>query len=156
MPNPSDRTVEERIRQEHEELRELLGKVHRTLARRPHSPTDVLKMLQSLYCQLQLHFDEEEVGGLFVEICSLAPRLSERAEALRVEHAWLNNRLLELIQCADSGCASDCANSDSNCDDERLTLEAKFHEFSKELMQHERKENELLMEAYGDDIGASD
>jgi len=38
----------------------------------------------------------------------------------------------------------------------RQRLRAKFHDFGARLMHHETKENELLLEAYGDDIGDKD
>ncbi len=147
MTNPRDRTLHDRIRQEHEELRELLGKVRRTLAQRLGSAASVAEMLQSLDGHLQEHFDEEEgLDGFFDEVCSQAPRLSERAEALKQEHAWLSNALRELVECAD----------EPGCDDWWQELERKFHEFSRAVMQHESKENELLQETYGDDIGLAD
>jgi hypothetical protein len=35
-------------------------------------------------------------------------------------------------------------------------LNSRFHVFSKELMHHEGEENQLLQEAYQDDIGSKD
>jgi len=146
MSNASEQNIHERIQREHDALRELLGKVHRTLTKRRESVANVSEMLQSLHRHVRTHFDEEEQGGFFEEIVSQAPRLSTRAETIQGEHARLNNDLLELIVCAD----------DAKSEDWWQNLEAKFHEFSKELMRHESKENELLLEAYSDDIGAAD
>lgn len=146
MPKTNEQGIHERIRQEHDELREMLGKMHRILARRLESGANVAKMLQSLHRHVQTHFDEEEHGGFFDDVVAQAPRLSDRATEVKHEHAWLNNVMRELIDYAD----------DDLCDDWWQRLETKFHEFSKALMHHENKENELLLEAYDDDIGLGD
>jgi iron-sulfur cluster repair protein YtfE (RIC family) len=147
MSNPRDRTLHEHVHQEHEELRERFASIHRALADPAASPVSVAETLQSLDRHLQEHFDDEEgTGSFFDAVCAQAPRLSQRAEALKQEHAWLGNALRELIECVDQPKSVQW----------REELEAKFHEFSKSVMQHESKENELLQEAYGDDIGSAD
>ncbi len=136
----------ERIRQEHEELRELLGSVHRMLAGPLESAAKVVETLKSLQRHVQAHFYEEENGGFFDDIVAEAPRMSERAESIKREHTRLSDAMQELVCCAE----------EVERDDGRQLLEAKFHDFSKELMHHETRENEMLLETYDDDIGSKD
>jgi iron-sulfur cluster repair protein YtfE (RIC family) len=136
----------EQIQREHEELRGLLGEIHRVLSERLESVANVSEMLASLSKHIETHFSEEEVDGFFDDIVEQAPRLSTRTSALRNEHV----RLLESVR-ALAGLARS-----EDCRDWWEQLERKFHTFSKELMQHEGSENELLQDSLEDDIGAQD
>ncbi len=135
------------IRREHAELRELLGQVHHAVANRLRTVAQVAELLATLSDHIETHFQEEEFGGFFDEVVSQAPRLSERTDALREEH----QRLLTLVNQL-----SDLALQGNGSDDWWEKLERQFHEFSKDLMHHEHKENELLQEAFVEDIGAND
>ncbi len=137
----------EGIRREHEELRELLGDLHRRLADRLEEVAGVAEMMASLDEHVQTHFNEEETAGLFDDVVERAPRLSERIANLRTEHQQLLAAVRELKQAADQGDGSA---------DWWQGLNSAFHSFSKELMHHENTENDILMEAYTDDIGAAD
>jgi iron-sulfur cluster repair protein YtfE (RIC family) len=143
----SDRSTYEEIQREHEELGELLGDVTRTLAKRLVSVSQVAEMIGTLVEQLEQHFDEEETGGFFDQIVSQTPRHAERCKSLREEHTWLLASIRELNEQASLG---------DDSDDWWQRLESKFHEFSKELMQHESKENELVQKVYTEDIGPAD
>ncbi|MBC8353181.1 MAG: hemerythrin domain-containing protein [Planctomycetes bacterium] len=137
----------EDIRREHEELRELLGEIHRTLANRLAAVASVSAMLVSLGDHIKTHFEEEETTGLFDNIVDRAPRLSERIDALRTEHQQLLAVVRQLNEVARNGDGSV---------DWWQRLNTDFHKFSAELMHHETAENDILLEAYTDDIGASD
>ncbi len=147
MTDPLAHEAYDRIRREHEELRELLGSVHRTLTKRLGTVADVSEMFASLCNQIATHFSEEEVAGFFDEIVAQAPRLSPQTEHLCNEHACLLETARKL---------ADQANDGDGSDDWWQQLESEFHEFSKQLMQHENKENDLLWQAYHDDIGSPD
>ena len=148
MPKPQDiRKVREQTRAEHEELRELLGAVQRTLAKRLASVAHVAEMLENLNEQLCTHFaTEEDTGGFFDEVIREAPRLTERAEAVRLEHSQLGHAMRELRTCAENESAGDWWKQ----------LEAKFQDFANQLLQHENQESELLLDALADDIGTKD
>ncbi len=79
----------QQLQQEHAELRELLGNIHRVLSERLESVARVSEMLASLSSHIEAHFKEEEVAGFFDEIVEHAPRLSSHTEALRSEHTQL-------------------------------------------------------------------
>lgn len=137
----------EQIRQEHEELRALLGEIHGMLAKRLEAVASVAETLASLNEHVETHFAEEETAGLFDDVVDKAPRLSERIDALRNEHEQLLVAVRRL---------SEVANDGDGSDDWWQRLDAAFHEFSRDLMHHESCENEILLEAYTDDIGAAD
>ncbi len=135
----------ERIRREHEELRELLASVHRTLTKRLETVAAVSDIFALLCNQIKTHFSEEETAGFFDEIVAQAPHLSPQTEYLCNEHGCLLETARKL---------ADEANDGDGSDDWWQQLESEFHEFSKQLMEHESKENDLLWQAYHDDIGS--
>ena len=147
--NDSQNTQElvESMRQEHEELRDLLGSLNRRLADRLEGVASVAEMMASLDEHVQTHFNQEEATGLFDAVIDRAPRLADRIADLRTEHQQLLSAVRELKQAADQGDGST---------DWWQGLNSAFHSFSKELMHHENSETDVLMEAYTDDIGAAD
>ncbi len=147
MTDPVAHEAGDRLRHEHEELRELLGSVHRTLTKRLETVAGVSQMFASLCNQIETHFNKEETAGFFDEIVAQAPRLSSQTEHLCNEHECLLQTARKL---------ADQANDGDGSDDWWQQLESEFHEFSKQLMQHENKETDLLLQVYHDDIGSAD
>ncbi len=147
MTDPVAHEAYERIRREHEELRELLSAVHRTLTKQLETVAGVSQMFASLSNQIESHFGEEETAGFFDDIVAQAPRLSQQTEHLCDEHGCLLETAKKLSKRAHDGDGSD---------DWWQQLESEFHEFSKQLVQHENKENDLLLQAYHDDVGSPD
>ncbi len=139
--------LHEQIHREHEELRELLGRVHLLLTARVAAAADVRSCMASLREQIEGHFRDEEVEGFFEQIVDQAPRLDSRVDELRAEHAQLRSDVIKL---------GELANGDESGDGWWERLERGFHDFSRTLMHHETKENELLQAAYGEDIGSQD
>jgi len=139
-----EKQIYDEIRREHEHLRELLGNLHQALIERREAANKLSEMMTSLQEHVRVHFHEEEEGGLFSEVTAQAPRMSDRAEELKNEHVDLGAMVVELVTLA--------SEEDELC----TSLDTKFHDFSKALMQHESKENELLLDAYEDDIGSAD
>ena len=139
--------LSEEILREHEDLRELLGKIHRMLANRLESVASVSEMLASFGEHVELHFAEEETAGFFDDVVDRAPWLSNRIDALRTEHQQFLAAVRKLNEVAADGDGSA---------DWFQRLESAFHRFSSELMHHESVENAILLEAYTDDIGAAD
>ena len=136
------------INGEHAEMRTLLGRVHRVLSDRSNSVAEVVQMLGSLLDFLKLHFEhEDQGGGFFDQITEQTPRLSERADEVRQEHAGLLQEFQSLQDLAAQGTANDAWWDQLNSGFQRL---------SKHLMQHEHREEDLLQESFNDDIGAGD
>ncbi len=135
------------IAREHKRLSSHLGTLLRILTERQRASVEIAVEFEKLKDELVHHFHEEDDGGFFEGIVDHAPRLSERIAALREEHVQLLEQLNELQAKADVPSASLEWWED---------MEHSFHEFSCELMRHEHRENEILQEAYGVDIGAQD
>ena len=144
---PVDHEFFEEVQREHDELRELLGEVHRVLAERLEKVAEVSERLASLSEHVETHFQEEEIAGFFDQVVERAPRLSDRVDRLRTEHQALLGAVRSLYDAATQGDGSA---------DWWKRMEGTFHDFSKDLMHHESHENDLLQEAYGEDLGTGD
>ena len=142
-----DHELFEEIRREHGELRNLLAGLHKVLGDRLEGVNDVSRRMESLSAHIETHFNQEELAGFFDRIVDRAPRLSEQIDDLRAEHQSMLGEVRSLHEVALGGDGSPGW---------WQRLEDKFHEFSKELMHHEHKENQLLQQAYDEDIGAAD
>ena len=139
--------INHRIRHEHEHLRDVLGVVNRILAAHRSSAEDVVDQLSALREELEMHFHTEEAEGFFEELTEMAPRLMRHTTKLCQDHVRMLNEMGELVFQASHG--------DGSADWWSL-MEQTFRDFSKALMQHEHRENELLQEAFGDDLGSHD
>ncbi len=137
----------EQVRQEHEELRNWLGKLHQTLSQRSDTVSEVTAQVEGLIEHLNRHFQDEEDGGFFHQLVEQAPRYADRTNALREEHTQLRAQAADLAAAARSGEGSDSW---------WQQLDKDFHEFSRFLMRHENLENELLQDVYDEDVGSKD
>ena len=134
------------IKQDHRELHRLLDKsltVFTAAALRSNETSDVLGML---YDQIQSHFQLEESFGYFEEAIADQPWLAQRAEQLRTEHDDLAFRMERMVQFAED--SSDIASVDK--------LRNEFHGFLAEFRRHESDENELILQAFNDELGVGD
>ena len=100
--------------------------------------------------QLAMHFALEEAFGYFDDPVAVAPRLSQRAAALRAQHTRLYVVIRDLADYAEQLLYG----ADRN--DLVARLAALFQAFDNELQEHESRENELILEAFNDDIGVGD
>ena len=141
-PDPQSQNAIKRVEREHEELRALIGAIHKSLAERSSRATIVSKQLNTLCDKLECHFRMEEEGGFFSQITDQAPRLSNQADKLCEEHGMMLEEARVIANKAIRG--------------EWLDVQQAFHEFSKRLMHHEGEENEMLQKAYWEDIGPAD
>jgi hypothetical protein len=139
--------VTERIKQEHDALRDKLRQIHAALAVRELDAEEIRELLREFQSALGIHFsNEEESEGFFESVTAHAPRLSRKAGELCIEHRDLLQKAAELCRFAAAGSPS-------------LTwwreLNSRCHEFSRQLMRHESEESLLLQQAYQDDLGGS-
>jgi iron-sulfur cluster repair protein YtfE (RIC family) len=123
----------------------LLGDLHRVLAERLETVVNVSEQLASLNEHIETHFNEEEVGGFFDQVLGKTSQ-SQRVALLRDEHERLLQAVRQINEHAKSGNGSD---------DWWRRLESEFREFSKDFMEHEHKENQLLQDAYEQDFGTA-
>lgn len=146
-PKPTSTGPIEQVEQQHEEIRQSIAEIHRVLAAGESTAPQLAARLKAFCSMLDDHFRTEEADGFFDQITDQAPRLSPRADKLCHEHQQMLGGAKSLVKQAIDGDGSQAW---------RETLNKAFHEFSRSLMHHESEENELLQQAYTDDIGDKD
>lgn len=128
---------------QHRELKELLGRIECVLNEQTASIDEASRLLGQLGDQLVKHFALEEADGYFAEALTQAPQLIARANDLLAQHPKMTH-LVQQLTTAEPGEAW-----------WRQTRE-RFQAFARELLRHERSEDQLLQEAYVRDIAATD
>jgi iron-sulfur cluster repair protein YtfE (RIC family) len=142
---PSD--VFDQVMEEHNALRNKVSRIHTLLASPEPARDEIETLLREFLNALLVHFSNEENDGFFDDVTAYSPRLAGRAGMLCGEHKQMLSEADELRRFAAAGSPSMPWWRE---------LSSRCHEFSKRLMRHEHKENELLQEAYQTDIGAND
>jgi hypothetical protein len=153
------------IKDENQHLQQLLSTLRRLtgipIVVRNHR-NRIRQLLEQLSDQLALHFALEEAYGYFEEAIDVAPRVSQRAEELRSEHASLYESISKISEAAQQWCARQLTHDDESEDtiyhglsDARsfYRIVMQFHQFDEQLMQHEQAEHSLILEALERDIG---
>ena len=133
---------------EHQELKALLSQIDEALAARKATIDEVAGLLGRLGDRLVKHFATEEEGGYFSEALTHAPQLISKANQLLAQHPKMCARAQEMVAAVQSGPVG-------GPDWWEQTAE-RFRAFRDELLKHESRENVLLQEAYGRDLGAHD
>ena len=105
-----------------------------------------VRALAELEAYLVSHFQLEETGGYMSEALQLAPRYHGRAEDLREQHETLACEMRALCELAEIIGPSREAWSE---------LERRLARFGRELLAHERAENELTSQIFLEDIGTA-
>ena len=140
------------IKEVNQELWSLLAEL-RHRCQRPIAPGSCRPLIDKL-CQfrdqLALHFALEEAYGYFEDPVNVAPRLSRQANQLRSEHKQLYLDFCELVDRAER------MFYDEEYAALALWIGPEFLEYDRKLRSHEERENELIFEAYDDDIGVGD
>jgi iron-sulfur cluster repair protein YtfE (RIC family) len=145
-PTPLERTLAQHfaLRQQIRALEQLL-KEHDDP--RGANLTKTHTLLEAFDPVLREHFAEEERGGYFSEALSAAPRLNRRAERLAANHIELRERLEKLL---------DLTRTAADAPDKWQKVTTGLAEFVKTLRAHEDEENDLVREAFMDDLGRGD
>jgi hemerythrin len=128
---------------QHRDLRELLARIERVLAEQSTSIDEAAHLLGQLGDKLVKHFALEEAGGYFSEALTQAPQLVARANDLLAQHPKMTREVKQLTETQ----ASDAWWRETH---------QRFQALTAELLRHERSEDQLLQEAYGRDIAATD
>jgi len=108
----------------------------------------LLEHLPGLSRTMREHFKEEEGGLLYAELPYKRPRFAVRLEALREEHPRLLVEIDKVIDVTGSLHEAEVY--------ELRELNARIQLLVARLRRHEAAENELIFEAYWEDIGAGD
>jgi iron-sulfur cluster repair protein YtfE (RIC family) len=134
----------ERIKREHADLGRQVAELRTALSDEGNFDR-LTTLLGSLKDELVEHFEIEEGGGYFHEVVAFAPRLNSRAEFLLNQHKEMLQQLVAVCKSA----------MESSGRDWRRTVNH-VNEFIDTLIEHEREENALILDAYDQDIGAQD
>ena len=146
------------IKQDHVELHALLGKTERAL-RLPsvdRKPRELVYLLFALQHRLAIHFALEEEYGYFEDALEVAPRLSSQAEALRAEHKELFAEVCHLADEAEQLLAEQPDENSSGMPRSLCLIASNYELFRQALEEHERREMELILCAFDDDLGVGD
>jgi len=114
------------------------------------APRRFFGLVEQLRDHLALHFALEEAYGYFDDPIDVAPRLCRQANELRAEHHELYLMVVDLSE------GAELLIQPSRVIGTVLTAVASFQAFDGRLKRHESRENELIMQEYGDDIGVGD
>ena len=142
------RSVFEEIQDEHAHLQQLFARIRAEFAAAVAGrPNDLQSLFAHLVEVLDEHFHHEESGGYFNEIVINLPRLAARVDRLKRQHGVLldtaNVMRLRLLRPEDSVVSL-------------RAMQVEFDEFLCQCKDHETCEDNLVEEAYWQDIGALD
>jgi hypothetical protein len=143
------------IKEDNRQLRDLF---QQTLALLSHPrrqripPRQIVNDLTLLRDQLAMHFTLEDAFGYFEDAIAEAPRLSDRAKQLHAEHEGLFREICELVEYAETVLYRERPSGYSQQTDLAVT----FYQFHARFQEHETRENELILDAFDDDIGVGD
>ena len=110
----------------------------------------LIDSLEQLRDQLALHFALEEAYGYFDDPAYVAPRLCEQALELRAEHRVLYGLVTDVADLAQH------VDRHGPLASFQTRIATSFRHFEDRLQRHESRENDLIQEEYGDDIGCAD
>jgi hypothetical protein len=140
-PSVSGQSPEERIRQEHSNLKALLERVEATT-----DLSGLRDLVVDLRGMLGRHFvTEEEPDGFYESVAASAPHLAVRIERLLAEHAAFLADLDELVGRIESCLAGPVAE-----------LRRDAAALSKRIREHEQRETDLLSDSVYNDLGGGD
>ncbi len=136
----------ETMRRVHENLHAHIREFRELVAGQP-TRGSVLAMLRTLSSELQKHFELEERDGYLGEAVAHAPRLSDQANRLLRQHAVLTEELSVLVA---------VANRDAATDELPADFATLADTFIRKIIAHERAEDNLIQNAYEQDVEAKD
>lgn len=140
------------IKEDSQELHRLLDRLRETVGGGAASPPPrpMFDLLEQLRDQSALHFALEEAYGYFDDPVDAAPRLAHQAELLRGQHSELYRELVGIVEAADELLHHERAAAGA------ATIAGRCRQFLAAFQRHEAAENELLLEAFADDLGVGD
>ena len=147
MSQQPESSIHPRVVHEHRHLRLMLERSRELFTDRCESPVGMRHFFANLESSLRAHFAHEEADGIFCEVVAIAPRFRERVEWLKKEHITLLEQVKELQERVEEGPLVN-----------RWWRETavRFEAFVAFLLEHEASENDLIQNAYNQDIGAAD
>lgn len=153
------------IKGDNQHLQELLAELREVtgipVVERNHRHR-IVELLVELRDQLAFHFALEEAYGYFEDAIDVAPRVSERADELRQEHAILFEAIRNIAENAEEWHTQQSSHYATHGEVHGNSawrthlfhrIVSRFHHFSHQLLQHEQNEKSLMLDALDTDIG---
>ena len=143
------------IKEDNRQLQDLFQQTL-TLLSRPRlkriPPRRVVRHFSWLRDQLAMHFALEDAYGYFEDAIAEAPRLSEQAVRLHAQHDDLFHEICELVEDAEQVLYHERPRGYR----QQTELAVRFYRFHARFQEHETRENELILDAFDEDIGVGD
>jgi len=111
----------------------------------------VVELIKGLSRQVAEHFSLEEAGNCYAGSEAVTLELAGLADALRSEHRTLAAEIDSIVEQAES-LVPDAVDSESS----QRRIASRIRVYCRRLRDHERRENELLLQAYSEDVGVGD
>lgn len=152
MDEPGASLVDETL-DEHRGCMQAVADVEGCLDRKPDDPprwvAELKRRLAALRESLGHHFEGEEAGPMFRELPTRHPRLAPRLADLEAEHATMIEAMDRLLEKAGAlGPEPETF--------ELRELNARTQLLVANIRRHEAAENEIVVQAYWDEVGVGD
>jgi hemerythrin-like domain-containing protein len=138
--------------EEHSSCMKLVSELEACLDRRPDDPvrwvTELTDQLSGLTGALGRHFEREEAGPIFRTLPTRHPRLAQSLADLEAEHSVMLLELRDVVSTAEALESPELF--------EVRELNARVQLFVARIRRHEAAENELVVQAYWDEVGVGD
>jgi hypothetical protein len=138
--------------EEHSGCMKLVVELEACLDRRPDDPVrwlaELTDQLSRLTGALGRHFETEESGPIFRSLPTRHPRLADPLAALEAEHSVMLAELGDVVSTAKALESPEIF--------EIRELNARVQLFVARIRRHEAAENELVVQAYWDEVGVGD
>jgi len=153
MPRKNVRALCEEAFEEHKQISHMMLDLEEWLDRQPPERADswardLEERLQPLLDVLGPHFAEEEESTLYREVPVEFPRFDKPLRRLFEEHQKILDDIGEILSCARS--------LSGPAKDEICKLSLRTQMMITTMKRHESEENEILQQAYWDDLAACD
>ena len=142
--------IPSRVRQVHDQHRSIVRQMRELTCRLDEQPgedelaerrAEIHRSLGWLQSDLAEHFYNEGSVGFVAHALAAAPRLSRRARAIASQHHLLRGKLVKVVSLVERKASA------------WVEIRFEFQAFSASLQEHEALENELIHEAFLDDLG---
>ncbi len=135
------------IERQHVQIEALLDALWSRFETEERATRKLVSLMNSLAAHLETHFELEEENEHFGFVLQRAPHLSEHVDQLLQHHASLKMEVDALAKMAAQVLVEGS---------DMTELSARFLQFRKWLLDHEKAEVCLLQEAYTRDLGGGD
>lgn len=147
MPHGHDSWVDQ-LANEHSMLETYLDQLEDLItAPDDHTIQALRPLLHEVFERCRAHMELEEQGGYMVSLVQVQPHMTKAVNELRDEHGVLLKAMTEIRLSVDGSEDMDRLEGD---------FLPQIKEWLDQMRSHEHRENELVLEAFNQDIGTKD